>query len=364
MSKFFINRPIVAMVISIIMVIVGVVAMLSLPTAQFPDIVPPEILVQATYPGADATTLEQSVATPIEQQMNGVDNMNYMYSTTAGGNCQTQLSVNFGIKSDPNIDQVLSQLRVSQAQAQLPADVNTAGITVLKSPTAPLIFISVYSPHGTYDGQFLANYSYINLADQLNRVYGISRVQVFGSDKYAMRIWVKPDQLAKLGITVPQITQALQVQNNVNPAGQIGGEPIPHGQVFTYTVRTQGYLTTPEEFGNIILRANQDGSIVRLKDVARIELGAQTYSMGARYNGKPSAIIALYQLPGSNAVEAAKAVRASMAQLSERFPQDMSYAVGLDTTLAVTAGIHEIVKTLFEALALVVLVVYLFLQGW
>jgi len=198
----------------------------------------------------------------------------------------------------------------------------------------------------------------------LNRVYGISRVQVFGSDKYAMRIWVKPDQLAKLGITVPQITQALQVQNNVNPAGQIGGEPIPYGQVFTYTVRTQGYLTTAEEFGDIILRANQDGSVVRLKDVARIELGAQTYSLTARYNGKPSAIIALYQLPGSNAVEAAKAVRASMAQLSERFPQDMSYAVGLDTTLAVTAGIHEIVKTLFEALALVVLVVYLFLQGW
>jgi HAE1 family hydrophobic/amphiphilic exporter-1 len=363
MSKFFIRRPIVAMVISIVMVIVGVVSMVSLPTAQFPDIVPPEMLVQATYPGADAKTLEQSVATPIEQQMNGVDNMNYMYSTSAG-NGQMQLHVDFGVKTDPNIDQVLSQLRVSQAQSQLPAEVNTAGITVLKSPTAPLIFISVYSPHGTYDGQFLANYSYINLADQLNRVYGISRVQVFGSDKYAMRIWVKPDQLAKLGITVPQITQALQVQNNVNPAGQIGGEPIPHGQEFTYTVRTQGYLTTAEQFGDIILRANQDGSVVRLKDVARVELGAQTYSLAARYNGKPSAILALYQLPGSNAVEAAKAVRAGMAQLSTQFPQDMSYAVGLDTTLAVTAGIHEIVKTLFEALALVVLVVYIFLQGW
>ncbi len=363
MSKFFINRPIVAMVISIVMVIVGVVSMLSLPTAQFPNIVPPEILVQATYPGADAKTLEQSVATPIEQQMNGVDNMNYMYSTSAS-NGQMQLHVDFGVNSDANIDQVLSQLRVSQAQSQIPAEVNTAGITVLKSPTAPLMLIGIYSPHGTYDGQFLANYGYINLADQLNRVYGISRVQVFGSDKYAMRIWVKPDQLAKLGITVPQITRALQVQNNVNPAGQIGGEPIPHGQVFTYTVRTQGYLTTPEEFGNIILRANQDGSVVRLKDVARIELGAQTYSLGARYNGKPSAILALYQLPGSNAVQAAKAVRATMAQLSTRFPQDMSYAVSLDTTLAVTAGIREIVKTLFEALVLVVIVVYIFLQGW
>ena len=363
MSKFFIRRPIVAMVISIVMVIVGVVSMLSLPTAQFPNIVPPEILVQANYPGADAKTLEQAVATPIEQQMNGVDNMDYMYSTSAS-NGQMQLHVDFGVKSDANIDQVLSQLRVSQAQSQIPAEVNTAGITVLKSPTAPLMLISVYSPKETYDGQFLANYSYINLADQLNRVYGISRVQVFGSDKYAMRIWVKPDKLAKLGITVPQITAAMQTQNNVNPAGQIGGEPIPNGQVFTYTVRTQGYLTTPEEFGNIILRANQDGSIVRLKDVARIELGAQTYSMGARYNGKPSAIIALYQLPGSNAVQAAKAVRAAMAQLGARFPQDMAYTVSLDTTLAVTAGIHEIVKTLFEALVLVVLVVYLFLQGW
>jgi hydrophobic/amphiphilic exporter-1 (mainly G- bacteria), HAE1 family len=259
---------------------------------------------------------------------------------------------------------VLSQLRVSQAQSQLPAEVNTAGITVLKSPTAPLMLISIYSPKGTYDGQFLANYSNINLSDQLNRVYGISRVQEFGSDKYAMRVWVKPDQLAKLGITVPQITAAMQTQNNVNPAGQIGGEPIPHGQVFTYTVRTQGYLTTPEEFGNIILRANQDGSVVRLKDVARIELGAQTYSLGARYNGKPSAILALYQLPGSNAVQAAQEVRDTMKQLSARFPQDLSYEVSLDTTLAVTAGIHEIVKTLFEALALVVLVVYIFLQGW
>ena len=363
MSKFFIRRPIVAMVISLVMVIVGVVSMVSLPTAQFPNIVPPEILVQATYPGADAKTLEQSVATPIEQQMNGVDNMDYMYSTSAS-NGQMQLHVDFGVNTDANIDQVLSQLRVSQAQSQIPAVVNTAGITVLKSPTAPLMLISVYSPKGTFDGQFLANYSNINLADQLNRVYGISRVQEFGSDKYAMRVWVKPDQLAKLGITVPQITAAMQTQNNVNPAGQIGAEPIPSGQVFTYTVRTDGYLTTAEEFGDIILRANQDGSVVRLKDVARIELGAQTYSLGARYNGRPAAILALYQLPGSNAVQAAQQVRDMMKQLSARFPQDLTYVVSLDTTLAVTAGIHEIVKTLFEALALVVLVVYIFLQGW
>jgi len=363
MSKFFIKRPIVAMVISIVMVIVGVVSMLSLPTSQFPNIVPPEILVQATFPGADAKTLEQSVATPIEQQMNGVDNMDYMWSTNAS-NGQTQLNVDFNVTTDPNLDQVLSQLRVSQAQSQLPGEVNTAGITVQKSQHAPMMLIAVYSPKGTYDGTFLANYGYINLSDELTRVPGVARVQVFGAGQYAMRAWVKPDKLAKLGITVPEITQALQVQNNVNPAGQIGGEPIPHGQEFTYTVLTQGRLTTAEEFGEIILRANQDGSIVRLKDVARIELGAQTYNLIGRYNGRPATILALYQLPGSNAVETAKNVRARMGQLALRFPQDMSYAVALDTTKAVTVGIHEIILTLFEALALVVMVVYVFLQGW
>jgi len=351
------------MVISIVMVIVGVVSMLKLPTAQFPNIIPPEILVQATYPGADAKTLEQSVATPIEQQMNGADDMTYMYSTSAS-NGQMQLYVDFGVETDPNIDQVLSQLRVSQAQAQLPAAVNTAGVTVQKSLNSPLMLIALYSPHQTYDGTFLANYGYINLADELTRVPGISRVQVFGAGQYAMRVWVKPDQLAKLGITVPEITQALEVQNNVNPAGQIGGEPTPHGQEFTYTVRTQGRLTTAEQFGDIIVRATQGGSVVRLKDVARIELGAQTYNLAGRYNGKPSAILAIYQIPNSNAIQAAKDVRARLASLAARFPNDMSYAVSVDTTKPVTAGIHEIVKTLFEALVLVVLVVYIFLQSW
>ena len=363
MSKFFIRRPIVAMVISIVMVIVGVVSMLSLPTSQFPNIAPPEILVQATFPGAAAKTLEQSVATPIEQQMNGVDNMDYMWSTNAS-NGQTQLNVDFDVKTDPNIDQVLSQLRVSQAQSQLPSEVNTAGVTVQKSQLAPMMLIAVYSPKGTYDGTFLANYGYINLSDELTRVPGVARVQIFGAGQYAMRAWVKPDKLAKLGITVPEITQALQVQNNVNPAGQIGGEPIPHGQEFAYTVLTEGRLTTGEEFGEIILRANQDGSMVRLKDVARIELGAQTYNLIGRYNGRPATILALYQLPGSNAVETAKNVRARMAELALQFPQDMAYTVALDTTKAVTVGIHEIALTLFEALALVVLVVYIFLQGW
>ena len=363
MAKFFINRPIVAMVIAIITVIVGAVSVLSLPTAQFPNIVPPEMLVQATYPGADAETLVQSVATPIEQQMSGVDNMNYFYSNSAN-NGITQITVDFKVNTNPDIDQVLTQLRTSQAQSQLPAIVNTAGLTVQKSLTSPLMLVALYSPHGTYDGIFLANYGYINLVDELTRVQGISRVQVFGAGQYAMRIWVNPDQLAKLQVTVPQILSAVQTQNNVNPVGQIGAEPIAGGQQFTYTVRTQGRLTSPAEFGNILIRANPDGSTLRLKDVARVELGAQTYNLNGRFNGKPSAILALYQLPGTNAVAAALAVRARMAQLKVRFPSDLDFQVSLDTTKAVTAGIHDIEYTLIESLALVVLVVYIFLQGW
>ena len=363
MARFFINRPIVAMVIAIIMVIVGGVSVLSLPTAQFPDIVPPEIQVQATFPGADAQTLEQSVATPLEQQISGVDNMNYMYSINAN-NGVSQITVDFDVKTDPNIDQVLTQLRTAQAQAQLPAQVTTSGLIVQKSLTSPMMLFSLYSPKGTYDSTFLANYAFINLVDQLTRTPGISRVQVFGAGQYAMRIWVKPDKLARLGLTVPQIVSAVQVQNNVNPAGQIGGQPVPNGQEFTYSVRAQGRLQSAEEFGNIILRANPDGSNVRLSDVARIELGAQTYNLNGRYNKKPSAILAVYQLPGSNAVAASAAARASMAKLAQRFPSDLAYETALDTTRAVSAGIKDIEITLLEALGLVVLVVYIFLQGW
>ncbi|HSY35046.1 MAG TPA: multidrug efflux RND transporter permease subunit [Acidobacteriaceae bacterium] len=362
-SKFFIRRPIVAMVIAILMVIGGLVSLLSLPTAQFPNIVPPEILVQATYPGADAKTLEQAVATPIEQQMNGVDNMNYMQSTNAS-NGLTQLTVDFDVATNADTDQILSQLRVDQAQSQLPAEVTVAGLTVNKSLTSPLMLLAISSPNATYDGTFLANYAYINLVDQVTRVKGVSRIQVFGAGQYALRIWVKPDQLAKLGVTIPQISAALQTQNTVNPAGQIGGEPVPGGQQFTYTVLTQGRLITAEEFGNIILRANPDGSILHLKDVARIELGAQTYNLNGRFEGKPAAVMAIYQLPGTNAVETAKNVRAEMDLLTKSFPPDMAYHVALDTTAAVNAGIHEILVTLFIALALVILVVYIFLQGW
>ncbi len=363
MAKFFINRPIVAIVIAIIMVIVGVVALLSLPIAQYPNIVPPEIFVNTVYTGADAQTVEQSVATPIEQEMSGVDNMNYMYSLNAN-NGELRMFVNFDVKTDPNIDQVLAQMRQSQAAAKLPKEVTNYGVTVKKSNSAPLMLISLYSPKGTYDATFLANYAYINLNDQLTRVAGIASVTVFGAGQYAIRVWVKPDQLAKLNLTVPEIVQAVQKQNTVNPAGQVGAEPAPKGQEFTYAIKAQGRLTTPEEFSNIVLRANPDGSLVRLKDVGRVELGSQNYSMIGRLNGKPSAVLAIYQLPNTNAIQAVDGVKKLMEFAKQSFPPDLDYTVSLDTTLSVREGMKEIVKTLYEAMILVIIVVFVFLQGW
>lgn len=364
MSRFFINRPIVAMVIAILTVIVGAVTIASLPVAQFPQIAPPEVQVSAIYVGADAQTIEQSVATPIEQQMSGVDKMNYMYSLNATANGQMRLIVDFDVSTDPNTDLILAQSRETQAASQLPPDVTNYGVTVQKSVLAPLMLIALYSPKSTHDARFLANYAYINLNDQLTRVKGVGSVQVFGSGQYAMRLWVKPDQLAKLNITVPEIVGAIQTQNTVNPAGQVGSEPIPAGQEFTLSVRAQGRLTSPEEFEDIVVRETPETGIVRVRDVARVELGAQDYSVEGRLNGKASAIVAVYQLPGSNAVEAAEAVKKLMAEQKRRFPDDVDFAVPVDTTLAVNQGIKEIVVTLGIAIVLVIAVVYLFLQGW
>jgi HAE1 family hydrophobic/amphiphilic exporter-1 len=363
-SKFFINRPIVAIVIAIVTVILGIISIVSLPVAQFPNIAPPEVQIQATYVGADAQTLEQSVATPIEQQMSGVDNMNYMYSLNATANGQMTMIVDFDVKTDPNTDQILAQMRETQAASQLPADVNNYGITVQKSVTSPLMLLTLYSPKGTYDAAFLSNFAYINIHDPLTRSYGIGNVQIFGAGQYAMRLWVKPDQLGKLGITVTDIINAIQSQNTVNPAGQVGGEPVPPGQEFTYSVRAQGRLINEAEFGQIVVRETPDGGVVRVKDVARVELGSQDYSTVGRLNGKPGAIIAVYQLPGSNAVDAAVAVNKLMSGLKQTFPQDVDYVTSLDTTKAVTSGIKEIVETLLIAILLVILVVYVFLQSW
>jgi len=363
MAKFFINRPIVAIVIAILTVIAGLLAMMKLPTAQLPDIVPPQVNVLATYTGADAMTIEQSVATPLEQQMNGVDNMIYMMSTNANDGTMN-LRVTYDIGTNVDINQVNTQNRVSQASPNLPTSVNQYGVTVKKVMGLPLLVLSLYSPQGTFSSQFLGNYATININDALLRVPGVGQITNFGTSDYAMRIWVKPDQLAKLRLTVSDLMSAVQQQSAVNPAGQVGAEPAPKGQQFTYAVRVPGRLVNAEEFDDIIVRQNPDGSLVRLKDVARIELGALVYQQIGRYNGKPAVIIAVYQAPGSNALAVAKQIKAEMVKLKSRFPAGLDYTIAMDTTLPITEGMKEIVKTLLEAIVLVIVVVFLFLQGW
>jgi HAE1 family hydrophobic/amphiphilic exporter-1 len=363
MARFFINRPVVAIVISIVTVLGGLIALLGLPIEQFPDIVPPLIQIQTSYPGADAQTIEQSVATPIEQQMNGVEDMLYVQSVNANDGT-ANIRVTYDVGTDRNTDQVNSQNRVSQAQPNLPTEVNQFGLTYRKTQGTPMMLISLYSPKNTYDGLFLGNYALININDALYRVPGVGQVVNFGASDYAMRIWVDPDRMAKLGLTVGDLRQAVQAQSTVNPAGQIGAEPAPRGQEFTYSVRAQGRLVTPEQFENVVVRLNPDGSTVRIKDIARVELGALTYKQIGRLNGKPASVIGIFQAPGSNALAVAKALRATMLQVKERFPEDMDYAISVDNTAAVTEGIREITITLVEAMLLVILVVFLFLQNW
>src|SRR5207249_7177489 len=285
MARFFVDRPIVAIVISVVIVILGLVSMTGLPIAQFPSIIPPQIQIQTTYTGADALTIEQSVATPLEQQMNGVDDMLYMMSTNADDG-PMNLKVTFDVGTNVDIDQVNTQNRVSQASPNLPTSVNQYGVTVKKLMGLPLLVLSVYSPKETYGGQFLGNYATININDALLRVPGVGQLTNFGAADYAMRIWVKPDQLTKLGMTVTDLTNGFQQQSAVNTGGQTGAEPAPEGQQFTYAVRAAGRLINAEEFGNIIVRQNPDGSTVRLKDVSRIELGSLVYQQIGRYNAK------------------------------------------------------------------------------
>jgi HAE1 family hydrophobic/amphiphilic exporter-1 len=289
---------------------------------------------------------------PIEQQVSGVDNMSYMYSINATANQQTTLIVDFDLKTDPNMDLILTQSRQQLANGQLPPEVNNYGINLKKSTTAPLMLIALYSPRGTRDATYLANYAYINLNDPIARLYGVGQTQIFGAGQYAMRLWVKPDRLAKLGITVTDVVIAIQAQNTVNPAGQVGGGPAQSNQQFTYAVLAQGRLTSPEQFGDVVVREAPNGGIVRIRDVARVELGAQDYSIIGRLNGKPSAIIAVYQLPGTNAVQTVEGVRKLLAQMKQRFPQDIDYTVSLDQTLPVTEGMKEIFETLVIAIVL------------
>jgi HAE1 family hydrophobic/amphiphilic exporter-1 len=361
---FFVRRPTVAIVLSIVLIIFGLVTLRSLPISQYPNVIPPEVQINATYPGANALSVEQSVTTPLEQQVNGVENMIYMRSINANDGTAS-IRVDFEVGTDLDMANVLVQNRVAQAQSSLPDAVKRLGVTVKKSLSFPLLLVTVRSKDGRYDSAFLNNYATINITDALSRISGVGQVNQFGGSDYAMRVWVKPDQLAKLGVTVTEITQAIQQQNVIAPAGQVGGAPAPAGTKFSYVVRTQDRLQRPEEFNEIVVRSDPTtGSLVRLKDVARIELGTQLYNSAARYNGGSAAVLAIYQVPGSNALDVATKIRSTMDELSKRFPEGVEYIVSLDTTKAVTAGLDEIVHTLRDAMILVVLVVFLFLQSW
>jgi len=363
MAEFFVRRPIVAMVIAIFIVLVGLVALGGLPIAQYPEITPPEVSVSATYTGADAEAVEQSVATPLEQKVNGVENMLYMKSVNSNDGTMT-LTVSFEVGSDLDMSNVLVQNRVSEATASIPEEVKRLGVTVKKKLSFPLLLVSLYSPNGSYDQNFQSNYLTINILDAISRIKGVGQASVLGGSDYAMRIWVKPDQLAKLGLTVPDITNAIREQNVIAPAGQIGGPPAVPGTQFTYQVRTKGRLSTAEEFGKVVVRSDADGSQVRIKDIARVELGTLSYNAISRLNGGPAAILSIYQLPGANGLEVASEIKAVMKEMAEDFPDDLDYLVSLDTTLAIDEGINEIVTTLWQAMLLVILVVFIFLQNW
>ncbi|WP_425087355.1 efflux RND transporter permease subunit [Stappia sp.] len=362
-SRIFIYRPKFALVVSLVITIAGVLGYLALPVEQFPNITPPVVNVSASYSGANATVLEETVAAPIEAQVNGVDNMIYM-SSNSSDNGSYSLNVTFAVGTDPDIATVNVQNRVSQATSQLPSDVTKNGVTVQKASTNMLLVVTLYSSSEDHDEVFLSNYASIYLKDALARVPGVGKADVLTDFAYGMRIWLDPDRLASLGMTPSDFISAVRDQNVQVAAGQIGAPPVPEGQQFQYTVTAQGRLSSAEEFGNIILRTGADGAVVRIRDVARVELGSQFYSANGRFNGRPSTVLAVYQAPGANALAVAEGVLARLEDLSKAFPEDMSYGVPFNTTDFVQKSLQDVVTTLLLTFTLVVAVVFVFLGNW
>jgi len=363
MGEFFVRRPIVAMVISIITVILGLLALQKTPISQYPDINPPVVKITTSFTGANALNVEQAVATPIEQKVNGVENMLYMKSiNTSDGACTIEVTFDVGTNLD-NAN-MLTQNRQNQSSPFMPSSVKQQGVVVKKSLSFPMMLITITSDNPKYDAKFLNNYASINVLDQLSRISGVGEVALFGGSDYAMRVWLKPDVMSKLGVTVEDVKNALNAQNMISPGGKFGSEPAPMGTDFTYGVTLQDRLVTEKQFSKIVVRSKEDGAQVLLSDISRLELGTENYSSTARRNNAPSAVLALYQMPGSNALEVSDKVKKAMQQVSQRFPEGIKYQESLDTTLAITAGVEDIVHTLFEAILLVILVVFIFLQNW
>jgi hydrophobic/amphiphilic exporter-1 (mainly G- bacteria), HAE1 family len=363
MGEFFVRRPIVAMVISIIIVILGLLALQKTPISQYPDINPPVVKITTSFTGANALNVEQAVATPIEQKVNGVEKMLYIKSiNTSDGACTIEVTFDVGTNLD-NAN-MLTQNRQNQSSPFMPSSVKQQGVVVKKSLSFPMMLITITSDNPKYDAKFLNNYASINVLDQLSRIKGVGEVSLFGGSDYAMRVWLKPDLMSKLGVTVDDVKNALNSQNMISPGGKFGAEPAPMGTDFTYGVTLQDRLVNEKQFANIVVRSKEDGAQVLLSDISRVELGTENYSSSARRNNAPSAALALYQMPGSNALEVADQVKKAMKQVSEKFPEGIKYQESLDTTLAITAGVDDIVHTLFEAILLVILVVFIFLQNW
>ena len=362
MEKFFVSRPIFALSLAIVIVLVGLISILNLPIEQYPDITPPVVEVSATYDGADAETVNNAVATPVAQSVMGVSDMLYLQTTSANDGSMV-MQVTFDIGSDPALDAIFTQNNVSSATAQLPLTVTKQGVTTRKTMTGFLLVFSLHSD-GRYDAEFLSNYAYINLQNELLKINGVGKVSIMGAGEYAMRIWLKPDVLKYYGIPVSAVTAAIENQGGIYPAGQFGAEPAPDGTTYTYTVTMPPQITTPAQFGDIVVVTTSEGQQIRLCDVAEVSLGSQSYGVSSLFEGKPTAMIVVYQQPGSNAVEVGKKVRAAMARLEKRMPDGIAATTIVDTTTSIDAGIRDIFHTLVIALLLVIFIIYLFIQDW